>query len=113
MALSFSTVLVAAGVGAFGVLSAATSHAAPTPTPVAAATPVIAAPVLASFTTNDSDWRRFRCDDWWHHRDDRCFRDDFRDHRDDFRDHRDDFRDHRDDFRDNRGDHRDGGDRRR
>jgi hypothetical protein len=86
MALSLSAVLVAAGVSAFGVLGVTTAPAAPTPTPIASATPVTAAPVLASFTTNDSDWRRFRCDDWWKHRDHWCFRDDH--HDGDHRDHR-------------------------
>jgi hypothetical protein len=79
MALSLSAVLVAAGVGAFGALGGATAPAAPTPTPIAQATPVTAAPALASFTTNDSDWRHFRCNDWWRHRDHWCFRDNHHD----------------------------------
>jgi hypothetical protein len=79
MALSLSAVLVAASVSTFGVLGVTTAPAAPTPTPIAPATPVAAGPVLASFTTNDSDWRRFRCDDWWQHRDRWCFRDDHHD----------------------------------
>lgn len=78
MALSLSTALVAAGMGAFSVLGAGTPTAA---TPAAPAAAPITAPVaLAAFTTDDQGFR-FRCEDWrrdwrrdWQRWDDQCFR---------------------------------------
>ncbi|WP_445183415.1 hypothetical protein ACTXG6_33690 [Pseudonocardia sp. Cha107L01] len=94
MALSLSTALVAAGIGAFGVLGAGTAAAA---TPIApAAAPVVAPVSLATFTTDGRDFRF--CDDWNQRWDDRCFRHDDGDHHGDNRDHHDghDGRDGRD-----------------